>query len=317
MQGLQNEFQALNVQQSNTRSARHKRPAHAYHTDLNRPPSPSSQIPPQHGAFDPHSAYNPPQPQNTAPYVRADVAAKQIPSLPDIRESTQAIWRTDPFCTWDHRTIPPSSQLDYTTIDQWNSSPKFARLSLTLVPTTAETLEKTELPLSLVIQPLAQQRPEEMPIPVIDFGPEGPPRCSSCMSYISPFHSFGSSGTQFFCPLCLASTKVRESYFSPLDPAGRRVDFDRRPELKFGTVDFVVPQEYWPKDRQPKPIHWIIAVDVSSDAVKKGIPEAAADAIRKALYGEKGGLPQGAKIAIVTFDRSVHFYNLNVLVFLR
>src|SRR5271163_4687128 len=109
MQGLQNEFQALNVQQSATRSARHKRPAHAYHTDLNRPPTPPSQLPGQHAAFDPHSNFNPPQPQPSTPYVRADVAAKQIPSLPDIRESNQALWRTNPFCTWDHRAIRPSS----------------------------------------------------------------------------------------------------------------------------------------------------------------------------------------------------------------
>ena len=211
--------------------------------------------------------------------------------------------------------MPPSSQTDYTCIDQGNSSPKFARLTLPLVPSTAETLEKIELPLALVLQPLAQQRPEELPIPVIDFGPEGPPRCSSCMSYISPFHSFGSGGNKFFCPMCLAATQTRQSYFSPVDPSGRRVDMDSRPELKFGTVDFVVPKEYWAKDHEPKPIHWIIAVDVSSESVKKGIPEAAADAIRSALYGEKGGLPAGAKIAIITFDRNIHFYNLKVCLF--
>ena len=56
-------------------------------------------------------------------------------------------------------------------------------------------------------------------------------------------------------------------------------------------------------------------MDVSSESVKKGIPEAAADAIRSALYGEKGGLPAGAKIAIITFDRNIHFYNLKVCLF--
>ena len=112
--------------------------------------------------------------------------------------------------------------------------------------------------------------------------------------------------------MCHAATQTRQSYFSPVDPSGRRVDMDNRPELKFGTVDFVVPMEYWAKDHEPKPIHWIIAVDVSSESVKKGIPEAAADAIRSALYGDKGGLPAGAKVAIITFDRSIHFYNLKV-----
>ena len=311
MQNLQDQLQGISIQ---PRTMRHKRPAHAYHTDLNRPPTPPSQSIPQPIGYDPRvpSGQTPRYQQPSTPYVRTDVAQKQIPSLPEIHEINQALWRTNPFCTWDHRLMPPNSQTDYTAIDQCNSSPKFARLTLPVVPISAETLEKTELPLALVLQPLAQQRPEEMPIPVIDFGDEGPPRCSTCMSYISPFHSFGSGGTQFFCPLCQAATQTRQSYYSPVDPSGRRVDMDNRPELKYGTVDFIAPREYWAKDHEPKPIHWIIAVDVSSDSVKKRIPEVAADAIRSALYGDKGGLPEGAKVAIITFDRSVHFYNLKV-----
>jgi protein transport protein SEC24 len=245
--------------------------------------------------------------------VRPDIAAKEIPFLPEIREANQTIWYRNPFCTWDHRASPPGSQVDYTAIDQGNSSPKFARLTLPLVPASSEIVDKTELPLALILQPLAQQRSEEMPVPVVDLGPEGPPRCSSCLSYISPFHTFSSGGGFFHCPLCQFATPTRQSYFSPVDPGGRRLDIDNHPELKCGTVDFVVPEDYWAKGHEPKPIHWFIAIDVSSESVKRGIPEAAADSIRSALYGEKGGLPAGAKVTIVTFDRTIHFYNLKVL----
>jgi len=311
MEQINNQFQSLNFQQTAGRSARHKRPAHAFHQDLNQPLSPSFPAQ-QQQTFDPRITANQPVQQQT-PYVRPEVAAKKIPSLPELRESEQQFWRTNPFFTWDNRFSPPSSQTDFTAVDQCNSSPKFARLSLPIVPATAEILDATELPLSLALQPLARQRPEELPVPVIDFGDEGPPRCSSCMSYISPFHSFGSAGSQFFCPICTAATQIRQSYYSPLDPSGRRLDMDKRPELKYGTVDFIVPKEYWAKEHQPMPLHWLIAIDVSHESVKKGIPSAAVDAVRSALYGETGGLPSGAKVAIVTFDRSVHFYNLKVL----
>lgn len=91
---------------------------------------------------------------------------------------------------------------------------------------------------------------------------------------------------------------------------------DNRPELRFGTVEFSVPREYWAKEHEPRPLHWLIAVDVSHESVKKGIPGIASDAIRNALYGETGGLPAGAKVAIVTFDRTIHFYNLKVHFFI-
>ena len=325
-QGLHNQLQGMHIQQQQRPqpqqpfvaprgSTRHsKRPAHAYHTDLNSAPSPAFTA--AQSPFDPRIAQDAgvQQQQASTPYVRPDIIApRHIPDLPELRKYDLGLWRTTPFCTWDHRLSPPSSQTEFTAIDQGNSSPKFARLSLALVPATADILEKTELPLSLVLQPLAQQRPEELPVPVVDFGPEGPPRCETCMAYMSPFHTFAHGGAQFYCPLCGASTSTRQSYFSPLDPSGRRIDFDRRPELKYGTVDFVVPKEYWAKDHAPKPIHWVIAIDVTSESVKKGIPEAAADAIRVALYGEQGGLPDGAKVAIITFDRSLHFYNLSVM----
>src|ERR1700737_165575 len=159
MENLQNQMQGLNVHHPVGRPPRHKRPAHAYHQDLNQAPLAHGE--PSHG-FDPRLV--PSQaPQPSTGYVRTDVAAKQIPSLPELREADQALWRTVPFCTWDNRTSYPSSQTDYTCIDQGNSSPKFARLTLPLVPATAETLEKTELPLAVVLQPLAEQRPEEMP----------------------------------------------------------------------------------------------------------------------------------------------------------
>src|SRR5579871_5884804 len=102
MQELQNQFQNLNTQQQTARNPRHKRPAHAYFTDLQQPSAPPSQ--PQYPELDPKLARAQAAPQQaTSPYVRQDLAAKQIPDLPEIREANQALWRTNPFCTWDHR----------------------------------------------------------------------------------------------------------------------------------------------------------------------------------------------------------------------
>lgn len=124
--------------------------------------------------------------------------------------------------------------------------------------------------------------------------------------------------------------------------SGRRMDFDQRPELAFGSVDMLVPRDYWvqpspaeiaafaststskegPPPRTPGPIKHVFAIDVSFTASKTYMIQQAVRAIREALYpepsedGEANGtthrtLVPGSKIAILTFDTTIHFYNLS------
>lgn len=80
--------------------------------------------------------------------------------------------------------------------------------------------------------------------------------------------------------------------------------------------------------RMPLPMTYFFLIDVSFSAVRCGALKASLDSIREVLYGpreptqkENGateeddkapgfGLPYGSRIAIMTFDRSLHFYNL-------
>lgn len=116
----------------------------------------------------------------------------------------------------------------------------------------------------------------------------------------------------------------------------RRMDLDVRPELRLGSVDFVVNREYWVQDnassaggrgapRQPTPLHYIFAIDVSWSSVRCGLVKEVTESLKALLFppaeedgpdGEPGlpgrSLPAGAKVGIVTFDRTVQFYNLRV-----
>lgn len=161
----------------------------------------------------------------------------------------------------------------------------------------------------------------------------------------------------------LTCCEVPPEYFAHLDVNGRRLDLDQRPELLKGSIDFVVPKDYWVQDpppasstsnltipRQPQPLHYIFAIDVSCDVAQRRSvqgqnpqePELRIHPmlrevcrnLKKVIYGteedsvagedsqeqtngqnppaRKGGLPAGARVAIVTFDKVVHFYNLKV-----
>jgi protein transport protein SEC24 len=218
--------------------------------------------------------------------------------------------------------LPPPAAVPFVAFDQGNSSPKFARLSLNNIPASSDALAATSLPLGLVLQPLAPLQEGEQPIPVLDFGETGPPRCRRCRAYINPFMTFRSGGNKFVCNMCTFPNDVGPEYFAPTDPSGVRVDRLQRPELTLGTVEFMVPKEYWAKE--PVGLRWLFLIDVSAEAVNRGFLDGFCEGIISALYGSSSTekqenqqdgpsarkLSPGAKVGIVTFDKEIHFYNL-------
>ncbi|KZF21760.1 Sec23/Sec24 family protein [Xylona heveae TC161] len=250
------------------------------------------------------------------------VDPEQIPSIPRSRDVPAQYYLDHVYPTMEHH-LPPPAAVSYISYDQGNASPKLARLSLNNIPSTLEALSSTGLPLGLILQPLGPLQPGEQTIPVLDFGETGPPRCRRCRTYINPFMTFRSGGNTLVCNMCTFPNEVSPEYFAPTDPSGVRVDRTQRPELTMGTVEFMVPKEYWAKE--PIGLRWLFLIDVSQEALNKGFLEAFCEGILGALYGEaddateaekaegrsgKGQLPAGSKIGIITFDKEIHFYNL-------
>lgn len=257
------------------------------------------------------------------------VDPEQIPSVARARDVATQHYLRNIYPTME-KHLPPPAAVPFVAHDQGNSSPKFARLTVNCIPTTAESLAATNLPLGLVLQPLAPQQDGEQAIPVLDFGEAGPPRCRRCRAYVNPFMTFRSGGNKLVCNMCSFPNDVTPEYFAPTDPSGVRVDRVQRPELMQGTVEFLVPKEYWVKE--PVGLRWLFLIDVSQEAVNRGLLETACRGIHQALYGhdrleadEDGEgeaqdhepeartsmLPEGAKVGIVTYDKEVHFYCLS------
>lgn len=129
---------------------------------------------------------------------------------------------------------------------------------------------------------------------------------------------------------------MTSDYFCNLDMNGMRLDQLQRPELCHGTVDFVVPKAYWALNppqhlipdfvpieappsgpREPLPMNYIFALDVSHEAIQSGFLASACSSIRTMLYGDENGgnspcFPPESELAIITFDSTLHFYNFSV-----
>ncbi|GAA6050283.1 hypothetical protein JCM3770_002770 [Rhodotorula araucariae] len=277
-----------------------------------------------------------PQPPHTAgqriaPKQRIRIDPDHIPSPVAVQDADQELYRLEPYLTCSRQPAPLATT-DYIAVDQGNCNPRFLRMTTYNLPTTDDLTTAAHIPLGLVVQPFAALRPEEGSIPVVDFGEMGPPRCDRCRGYINPWCMFVEGGQKFICNLCGGSSDVAPEYFSHLDVSQRRIDLDERPELRSGSVDFVVNREYWVQDnpnvpgskpRTPTALHYIFAIDVSWTSVRCGLVAEVVKHLRDLLFPpkegqepdengmiEKTGLPVGAKVAIMTFDRTVQFFNL-------
>ena len=267
-----------------------------------------------------------PTPSGPGVSAQGRVDPEQIPSIPRARDGAIQYYMNHVYPTMEQH-LPPPGAVPFVAIDQGNSSPKFARLTLNNIPATADSLSATGLPLGLVLQPLAPLQAGEHSIPVLDFGELGPPRCRRCRAYINPFMTFKSGGNKLVCNMCTFPNDVSPEYFAPTDPSGVRVDRAQRPELTAGTVEYLVPKEYWAKE--PVGLRWLFVLDVSQDAVNKGFLAAFCSGVLEALYEDDGEtvedeqaggeaseekrmIPAGSKVGFVTFDKAMHFYNCNV-----
>ncbi|ORY60776.1 putative ER to golgi transport protein [Pseudomassariella vexata] len=258
---------------------------------------------------------------STSGGVGGQVSPDDIPSVPVSRDIPQQHFLNNVYPTFE-RHVPPPATISFVAYDQGNSSPKFARLTMSNIPASSEGLNSTAIPLGLIVQPLAKLQPGELEIPVLDFGDQGPPRCRRCRAYINPFMMFRSGGSKFVCNLCTYPNDTPSEYFCATSPQGVRVDRDQRPELSRGTVEFVVPKEYWTKE--PVGLNWLFLIDVTQEAFNKGFLEAFCEGILASLYAPEGEdvendengepkrrIPPGAKVGFVTYDKDIHFYNCN------
>jgi protein transport protein SEC24 len=82
----------------------------------------------------------------------------------------------------------------------------------------------------------------------------------------------------------------------------------KRAELNYGCVEFVAPTEYMV--RPPQPPAYVFVIDVSYSAVQSGMVATAARTILDSL-DRIPNEESRTKVAFITVDSSLHFYNFN------
>uniref|UniRef100_A0A7N0TY92 Protein transport protein Sec24-like At3g07100 n=1 Tax=Kalanchoe fedtschenkoi TaxID=63787 RepID=A0A7N0TY92_KALFE len=186
-----------------------------------------------------------------------------------------------------------------------NCHSRYLRLTTSAIPSSQSLAARWHLPLGAVVSPLAEA-PEGEDVSIVNFSPGGIIRCRRCRTYVNPYVTFTDGGRKWRCNICALLNDVPGEYFAHLDPSGRRVDLDDRPELTKGSVELVAPTEYMV--RPPMPPLYFFLIDVSVSAVRSGMLETVAQTIRSCL-DELPGFPR-TQIGFITFDSTLHFYNM-------
>ncbi|KAM9331260.1 protein transport protein Sec24B [Gastrophryne carolinensis] len=185
-----------------------------------------------------------------------------------------------------------------TDLKRLNCNPEFFRCTLTNIPQTQALLNKAKLPLGLLLHPF-KSKPR---IPTISTG--SIVRCRSCRTYINPFVSFIDQ-RRWKCNLCYRVNDVPEEFM--YNPVTRSYgEPHKRPEVLNSSVEFIASSDYML--RPPPPAVYLFVLDVSYNAIESGYLQYFSQSLLENLDRLRGD--SRTKIGFITFDNTVHFYNL-------
>uniref|UniRef100_A0A2K6F544 SEC24 homolog B, COPII coat complex component n=1 Tax=Propithecus coquereli TaxID=379532 RepID=A0A2K6F544_PROCO len=129
-------------------------------------------------------------------------------------------------------------------------------------------------------------------------------RCRSCRTYINPFVSFIDQ-RRWKCNLCYRVNDVPEEFmYNPLTRSYGEPH--KRPEVQNSTVEFIASSDYML--RPPQPAVYLFVLDVSHNAVEAGYLTILCQSLLENLDKLPGD--SRTRIGFMTFDSTIHFYNL-------
>ncbi|PIO36152.1 hypothetical protein AB205_0039600 [Aquarana catesbeiana] len=110
------------------------------------------------------------------------------------------------------------------------------------------------------------------------------------------------------------ATYIPPFYFQHLDHIGRRVDHYERPELSLGSYEYVASLDYCKQKKPPNPPAFIFMIDVSYSNIKSGVVRLICEELKTLLDKlprEENAESSAIRVGFVTYDKVLHFYNVN------
>ena len=200
--------------------------------------------------------------------------------------------------------------------EKFNTSSDFFKTTISIFPNSNELINQIGLPMGINISPLSRFV-DESTIPVCDYGESYDiPCCKNvkCKAYLNPFVKFLHGSDQWQCNMCKNINKTLDYYYCAVDSNGVRLDQNTKPELNFGTYDFIEYKNFWHKDRPPIKISYYFLIDISLNSINSGFAQCVLESIKDMINNDNFYKYEefDIKICIITFDDQIHFYPINI-----
>ncbi|KAK1444160.1 SEC24-related protein [Babesia gibsoni] len=190
-------------------------------------------------------------------------------------------------------------------IKSMNTPSQFIRTSVNVLPSSITLQQKTQIPLGLVIRPMAPLSEDDPEIPLVNYGAEAICRCTRCRTYINPFVQFDSTRRYWTCNICGVSNDTPMRYINLPNHGGTE---GLPTELKTGLVEYMASADYMVRPPQAPTI--MLVIDVSVSAVNSGMLEVVCNTVSELVKNKELPGDQRTLLGIVTYDTSVHFYQM-------
>mgnify|MGYP003364992313 CR=1 FL=1 len=209
---------------------------------------------------------------------------------------------------------PPRIELPYgdTPFNYDSTTPisEYVRSTIAAVPSKANILKKSNIPLALIVKPYSSLYDFKTPVPMCtdDFII----KCRRCGAYLNPYVKFTPHSNQWRCNFCKLANNLpimysRDDINKSSDTVINNELYRDRVEVTNSVVEYTLHD---PIDRSGITcLNYTFIIDVSHNTIKNGMLQKTVDTIRETL-DRIPSYDNGSTISIICVNDALHFISI-------
>lgn len=186
------------------------------------------------------------------------------------------------------------------TVGEGNASCRYVRSSVYNIPESQSTLQKSHVPFSLILSPLAELGPRDSPVPYADKTTSFVLRCQRCGAFANLYFTFKDHSEKYVCNLCDLESDVDARYLDHKTP-----NLEQFPEHFSAVTDMIVSDEF--KINEVRGHCVLVCLDFSLEGLVNGSYYHCLGSIRSAL----DSLDDDMSLGFVLWDSTVSFFRFD------